>query len=157
MRTLILTLAALLAGGAANAQPMTVASHSLSQSGATRVLQAAEQTAARLSAPSAIAVVNADGLLLAFIRMDDVRPAGGDQAIQLGGAEGPPPVRLRPVGGGVRMAPGGRRRDHRGAGTRAEGAARQRRRAEDGGRAGQEGGPGSHLAAPNCAATSWAI
>ena len=81
MRTLILTLAALLAGGAANAQPMTVASHSLSQSGATRVLQAAEQTAARLSAPSAIAVVNADGLLLAFIRMDDVRPAGGDLAI----------------------------------------------------------------------------
>ncbi|QQO36278.1 heme-binding protein [Bradyrhizobium diazoefficiens] len=53
----------------------------LDQTGAQTVLQAAEKTAQQRNAPSAIAVVDPAGDLLAFQRMDGVRPASVDLAI----------------------------------------------------------------------------
>src|ERR1700751_4729286 len=53
----------------------------LDQAGAQTVLQAAEESAQRRNAPSAIAVVDPAGDLLAFQRMDRVRPASADLAI----------------------------------------------------------------------------
>jgi glc operon protein GlcG len=54
----------------------------LDQAGAERVLQAARESLQRLNAPSAIAVVDPAGDLLAFQRMDGVRPASADLAIE---------------------------------------------------------------------------
>src|SRR5712675_2867969 len=54
----------------------------LDQAGAQTVLQAAREIAQRRNAPSAIAVVDPAGDLLAFERMDGVRPASADLAIQ---------------------------------------------------------------------------
>jgi glc operon protein GlcG len=54
----------------------------LDQDGAQTVLHAANQTAQRRNAPSAIAVVDPAGDLLAFKRMDGVRPASADLAIE---------------------------------------------------------------------------
>src|SRR5580692_12498167 len=53
----------------------------LDQAGAQTVLQAARESAQQRNAPSAIAVVDPAGDLLAFQRMDDVRPASADLAI----------------------------------------------------------------------------
>lgn len=53
----------------------------LDQAGARIVLQAAKATAQQRNAPSAIAVVDPAGDLLAFERMDGVRPASTDLAI----------------------------------------------------------------------------
>ena len=53
----------------------------LNQTGAQTVLQAAKESAQQRNAPSAIAVVDAAGDLLAFQRMDGVRPASVDLAI----------------------------------------------------------------------------
>src|ERR1700745_4345800 len=53
----------------------------LNQAGAQTVLQAAKESAQQRNAPSAIAVVDAAGDLLAFQRMDSVRPASADLAI----------------------------------------------------------------------------
>jgi len=53
----------------------------LDQAGAQAVLQAAKESAQQRNAPSAIAVVDAAGDLLAFQRMDGVRPASADLAI----------------------------------------------------------------------------
>ena len=53
----------------------------LNQAGAQTVLQAAQESAQQRNAPSAIAVVDAAGDLLAFQRMDGVRPASADLAI----------------------------------------------------------------------------
>jgi glc operon protein GlcG len=53
----------------------------LDQKGAQTVLQAARQSAEMRNAPSAIAVVDPAGDLLAFERMDSVRPASADLAI----------------------------------------------------------------------------
>ncbi len=53
----------------------------LDQAGAQTVLQAAKESAQELHAPSAIAVVDPAGDLLAFQRMDGVRPASADLAI----------------------------------------------------------------------------
>jgi glc operon protein GlcG len=53
----------------------------LNQTGALTVLQAAQESARQRNAPSAIAVVDAAGDLLAFQRMDGVRPASSDLAI----------------------------------------------------------------------------
>jgi glc operon protein GlcG len=64
----------------ANAQ--TVSAMVLDQAGAQTVMQAARQTAQQRNAPSAIAVVDPAGDLLAFQRMDGVRPASADLAIQ---------------------------------------------------------------------------
>ena len=53
----------------------------LNQAGAQTVLQAAKQSAQRREAPSAIAVVDRAGDLLAFERMDGVRAVSADLAI----------------------------------------------------------------------------
>ena len=53
----------------------------LDQAGAQTVLQAAKESAQQRSAPSAIAVVDPAGDLLAFERMDGVRPASANLAI----------------------------------------------------------------------------
>jgi glc operon protein GlcG len=54
----------------------------LDQGGAETVLQAAKESAQQRNAPSAIAVVDPAGDLLAFQRMDGVRPASADLAIE---------------------------------------------------------------------------
>jgi len=54
----------------------------LDQDGAQTVLQAAKERAQQRNAPSAIAVVDPAGDLLAFQRMDGVRPASADLAIE---------------------------------------------------------------------------
>ena len=54
----------------------------LDQAGAQTVLQAARERVQQLNAPSAIAVVDPAGDLLAFQRMDGVRPASADLAIE---------------------------------------------------------------------------
>ena len=54
----------------------------LDQDGAQTILQAAKERAQQRSAPSAIAVVDPAGDLLAFQRMDGVRPASADLAIE---------------------------------------------------------------------------
>lgn len=53
----------------------------LDQDGAQTVLHAANESAQQRNAPSAIAVVDPAGDLLAFQRMDGVRPASADLAI----------------------------------------------------------------------------
>jgi glc operon protein GlcG len=54
----------------------------LDQAGAQTVLQAATESAQQRNAPSAIAVVDPAGDLLAFQRMDGVRAASADLAIE---------------------------------------------------------------------------
>jgi glc operon protein GlcG len=54
----------------------------LDQAGAQTVLQAAKASAQQRNAPSAIAVVDPAGDLLAFQRMDGVRAASADLAIE---------------------------------------------------------------------------
>jgi glc operon protein GlcG len=54
----------------------------LDQAGAQTVLKAAKKSAQQRNAPSAIAVVDPAGDLLAFQRMDGVRPASADLAIE---------------------------------------------------------------------------
>jgi glc operon protein GlcG len=65
---------------AAGAQTVDVMA--LDQAGAQTVLQAAKENAEQRNAPSAIAVVDPAGDLLAFQRMDGVRPASADLAIE---------------------------------------------------------------------------
>jgi glc operon protein GlcG len=62
------------------AQTINVAT--LDQAGAQMVLKAAKKSAQQLNAPSAIAVVDPAGDLLAFQRMNGVRPASADLAIE---------------------------------------------------------------------------
>jgi len=59
----------------------TIKVTTLDQAGAQMVLQAAKASAQQRHAPSAIAVVDPAGDLLAFERMDSVRPASVDLAI----------------------------------------------------------------------------
>src|SRR5216684_5053869 len=54
----------------------------LDQAGARTVLQAARENAQQRNAPSAIAVVDPAGDLLAFQRMDGVRPASAELAVE---------------------------------------------------------------------------
>ena len=54
----------------------------LDQAGAQTVLQVARESVQQRKAPSAIAVVDPAGDLLAFQRMDGVRPASADLAIE---------------------------------------------------------------------------
>jgi glc operon protein GlcG len=54
----------------------------LDQAGAQTVLQAAKERAQKRNGPSAIAVVDPNGDLLAFQRIDGVRPASADLAIE---------------------------------------------------------------------------
>jgi glc operon protein GlcG len=65
---------------AAGAQTINVMA--LDQAGAQTVLQAAKENAEERNAPSAIAVVDPAGDLLAFQRMDGVRPASAELAIE---------------------------------------------------------------------------
>jgi glc operon protein GlcG len=60
----------------------TISVSILDQAGAQTVLQAATESAQNRAAPSAIAVVDPAGDLLAFRRMDGVRPASADLAIE---------------------------------------------------------------------------
>src|ERR1700731_974420 len=64
------------------AEAQTISVMILDQAGAQTVLQSARESAQRRNAPSAIAVVDPAGDLLAFQRMDGVRPASADLAIQ---------------------------------------------------------------------------
>ena len=59
----------------------TLTQRVISQAGAQQVLQAAQSAAQKLHAPSAIAVVDSSGILVAFLRMDGVRPGSPDLAI----------------------------------------------------------------------------
>jgi glc operon protein GlcG len=63
-------------------QAQTINVMVLDQTGAQTVLQAARENAQQRNAPSAIAVVDPAGDLLAFQRMDGVRPASADLAIE---------------------------------------------------------------------------
>jgi glc operon protein GlcG len=65
-----------------SAEAQTVGVMVLDQAGAQTVLQAATKSAQQRNAPSAIAVVDPAGDLLAFERMDGVRPASAELAIQ---------------------------------------------------------------------------
>src|SRR6202051_2021203 len=65
-----------------SAGAQTVNVMTLDQAGAQMVLQAARESAQQRNAPSAIAVVDPAGDLLAFQRMDGVRPASADLAIE---------------------------------------------------------------------------
>jgi glc operon protein GlcG len=65
-----------------SAGAQTITTMTLDQAGAQTVLQAAKESAQQRNAPSAIAVVDAAGDLLAFQRMDGVRPASADLAIE---------------------------------------------------------------------------
>ena len=65
-----------------SAEAQTVNVMVLDQAGAQTVLQAAKESAQQRNAPSAIAVVDPAGDLLAFQRMDGVRPASADLAIE---------------------------------------------------------------------------
>jgi glc operon protein GlcG len=63
-------------------EAQTISVMVLDQAGAQTVLRAAKESAQQRNAPSAIAVVDPAGDLLAFQRMDSVRPASADLAIQ---------------------------------------------------------------------------
>jgi glc operon protein GlcG len=64
------------------AEAQTISVTVLNQAGAQTVLQVAKESAQRRNAPSAIAVVDFAGDLLAFQRMDNVRSASADLAIE---------------------------------------------------------------------------
>ena len=59
----------------------TLTVKTISESGARQVIIAAEHEAERLHAPCAIAVVDASGTLVAFLKMDGVRSGSPDLAI----------------------------------------------------------------------------
>ena len=65
-----------------SAAAQTINVVTLDQAGAQTVLQAARESAQQRNAPSAIAVADPAGDLLAFQRMDGVRPASADLAIE---------------------------------------------------------------------------
>jgi glc operon protein GlcG len=68
-------------GSRAWAADPTLTVKTISASGAQQVLVAAEHEAERLHAPCAIAVVDASGTLVAFLKMDGVRSGSPDLAI----------------------------------------------------------------------------
>jgi glc operon protein GlcG len=65
-----------------SARAQTISVMTLDQAGAQTILQAARESAQQRNAPSAIAVVDPAGDLLAFQRMDGVRPASAELAIE---------------------------------------------------------------------------
>ena len=79
--TSILMFAAALAATPALGAPLTRDIKVLTHAGAQAALQTAEKAATEMNAPAAIAIVNQDGLLLAFDRMDGVRAGSTDLAI----------------------------------------------------------------------------
>ena len=78
----VITIAVILAAFCVPAEAQTLMVTVLNEAGAQIVLKAAEESARQKSAPSAIAVVDPAGDLLAFQRMDGVRPDSVDLAIQ---------------------------------------------------------------------------
>jgi glc operon protein GlcG len=78
----VITIAIILSTFCLSAEAQTVKVTVLNEAGAQIVLKAAEESARQKSAPSAIAVVDTAGDLLAFQRMDGVRPDSVDLAIQ---------------------------------------------------------------------------
>jgi glc operon protein GlcG len=76
-----LLLASALCATSAQAGPLVTTTPTLTASGAQRALSEAQARAVAGDAPSAIAVVDGSGLLLAFVRMDGVRPGSIDLAI----------------------------------------------------------------------------
>jgi glc operon protein GlcG len=79
---LVIAIIALTMGSCLSAGAQTVSVMVLNAAGALAVLQAARTDAQQHHAPSAIAVVDPAGDLLAFERMDGVRPASGELAIE---------------------------------------------------------------------------
>ena len=69
------------AGRSAWTSEPTLNMKTISESGAQQVLIAAEHEAEKLHAPCAIAVVDASGILVAFLKMDGVRSGSPDLAI----------------------------------------------------------------------------
>jgi glc operon protein GlcG len=65
-----------------SARAQTINIMALDQDGAQTILQAAKESAQQRNAPSAIAVVDLAGDLLAFQRMDGVRSASANLAIE---------------------------------------------------------------------------
>jgi glc operon protein GlcG len=82
MMKLGIALGILVAAFSLPAEAQTVSVLVLDEAGAQSVLQAARESAQRRNAPSAIAVVDPAGDLLAFQRMDGVRPASAELAIE---------------------------------------------------------------------------
>jgi glc operon protein GlcG len=78
----VISIAIMLSAFCLSAEAQTVKVTVLNEAGAQIVLKAAEESARQKSAPSAIAVVDTAGDLLAFQRMDGVRPDSVDLAIQ---------------------------------------------------------------------------
>lgn len=78
----VITIAIILSAFCLSAEAQTVTVTVLNEAGAQIVLKAAAESARQKSAPSAIAVVDPAGDLLAFQRMDGVRPDSVDLAIQ---------------------------------------------------------------------------
>jgi len=66
---------------AANATPLTATTQVLTLAGAKTVLNAAEETADTLKAPSSIAIVDTSGTLVAFESLDGVRAGSPELAI----------------------------------------------------------------------------
>jgi glc operon protein GlcG len=65
-----------------SARAQTISELVLDQAGAQTVLRAARESAQQRNGPSAIAVVDRAGDLVAFQRMDRVRPASADLAVE---------------------------------------------------------------------------
>src|SRR5216684_967413 len=82
MTKLGLSVAMLAAVFCFSAGARTINVTTLDQAGARTVLQAARENAQQRNAPSAIAVVDPAGDLLAFQRMDGVRPASAELAVE---------------------------------------------------------------------------
>jgi glc operon protein GlcG len=82
MKQFFISVALLAAVSSSSAIAQTVQMRTLDQAGAESVLQAAKENARKRNAPSAIAVVDFAGDLLAFERMDGVRPASAELAIE---------------------------------------------------------------------------
>src|SRR5258708_24393249 len=78
----VIAIAIILSAFCLSAEAQTVTVTVLNEAGAQIVLKAAAESARQKSAPSAIAVVDPVGDLLAFQRMDGVRPDSVDLAIQ---------------------------------------------------------------------------
>jgi glc operon protein GlcG len=80
MRIPLLIASALLAS-LAQAAPLVTNTPTLSEAGAAYALHEAESRAVSGNAPSAIAIVDGSGMLLAFVRMDGARPGSIELAI----------------------------------------------------------------------------
>lgn len=80
LRTCFLLLAAA-AAVPASAEPLVRTVPALTLAGAQAALREAERLSRQAGDPAAIAIVDADGRLLAFERMDGVRPGSVDLAI----------------------------------------------------------------------------